>query len=175
LKPNPNIDSAVPNHIWPTAVVLFCCLSQPDGRAQHGAREPRLQRGPVNSEVARALAVAWSALRTRSPRLSSLFYVNHVGVGVGLFCVVCLLSSKCRGGVLPWDPSRRTGPNGDAALHRVFQARPPTGLLRAPLCCCCYGSVLFSRRSPLHSSDRGRCRACALVVLVGKVSSIDFL
>jgi len=53
-----------------------------------------------------------------------------------------------------------TSCNGDAALRRMFQARPPTGPLRAPLCCCCYGSVLFSRRSPLRSSDRGKCRAC---------------
>ena len=43
----------------------------------------------------------------------------------------------------------------------MFQAQPPTGPLRAPLCCCCYGCVLFSRRSQLHSSDRGRCPACA--------------
>jgi len=33
---------------------------------QHGVREPRPQRGPVNSEVALALAVAWSALRFRT-------------------------------------------------------------------------------------------------------------
>ena len=43
----------------------------------------------------------------------------------------------------------------------MFQARPLTGPLRAPLCCCCYRCVLFSRRSPLCSSDRSRCRACA--------------
>ena len=43
----------------------------------------------------------------------------------------------------------------------MFQARPPTGPLRAPLCCCCYACVLFSRRSTLHSSNRGWCRACA--------------
>ena len=45
------------------AVEYFFQLSQPDGSARHGAREPRPQRGPVNSEVALALAVAWSALR----------------------------------------------------------------------------------------------------------------
>jgi len=48
------------------AVVLFCQISQPGGRARHGAREPRPQRGQVNSEVALALAVAWSALRART-------------------------------------------------------------------------------------------------------------
>ena len=71
----------------------------------------------------------------RPPRLSSLFDVNHVGVGVGVLRVVCLLSSTYRGGVLPWDPPRRAGPtlNGDAALRRMCQARPPTGPLRAPL------------------------------------------
>ena len=65
-----------------------------------------------------------------------------------------LWSSTYRGGVLPWDPPRRAGPNGDAALSRMFQARPPTGPS-------CYGCMLLSRRSPLRSSDRGRCRACA--------------
>ena len=94
----------------------------------------------------------------RAPRPSSLFDVNHVGVGAG---VLSSLSSTYRGVVHPWDPPRRAGPNGDTALRRMFQTRPPTGPLRAPLCCCCYGCVLFSRRSTLHSSDRGRCRACA--------------
>ena len=60
----------------------------------------------------------------RAPRLSSLFDVNHVGVGVGVLRVVCLLRSTYRGGVLPWDPPRRAGRNGDAALRRMFQARP---------------------------------------------------
>ena len=49
-----------------TAVVFIVRLPQPDGRARHGAREPRPQRGPVNLEVALALAVAWSALRART-------------------------------------------------------------------------------------------------------------
>ena len=35
-------------------------------RAAARAREPRPQRGPVNLEVMLALAVAWSALRTRT-------------------------------------------------------------------------------------------------------------
>ena len=78
----------------------------------------------------------------RAPRLSSLFGVNHFNVGLGLLRVVCLLSSTYCGGVLSWDPPQRAGPNGDAALRRMFQARPPTGPLRAPLCCCSYRCVL---------------------------------
>ena len=38
----------------------------PDVHGSAGAREPRPQRGPVNSEVALALAVARSALRART-------------------------------------------------------------------------------------------------------------
>jgi len=104
----------------------FVRLPQPNGRARHGAREPRPQRGPVNLGVALALAVAWSAL-ARAPQLPSLFDVNHVGVGVGVLRVVCLLSSTNRCGVLSWDPPRRAGPNGDAALRRMFHARCQPG------------------------------------------------
>jgi len=47
---------------------------------QHGAREPRPQRGPVNSELALARALAWSALRFRT---AGVFVVP-----CGLVCVV---------------------------------------------------------------------------------------
>jgi len=50
---------------------------------EHGAREPRPQRGPVNSEVALALAVAWSALRSRT---APVFAVCPARVVV---CYVC--------------------------------------------------------------------------------------
>jgi len=79
----------------------------------------------------------------RAPRLSSLFNANQVGVGVGLLRVVCLLSSTYRGGVLPWDPPRRSGPDGDAALRRIIQARLFTRPLHSPLCCCYYRCVLL--------------------------------
>ena len=65
--------------------VLFCQVLQPRARTEHGAREPRPQRGPVNSEVVLALVVAWSALRTRT---AAVFAVCPARVScAGVLCV----------------------------------------------------------------------------------------